>query len=150
FYAAGELAMEKPDTNQAITFYTKSYQFNEYDISYKNKAFLKLADIAYERKEYRKAFNFYDSLQSGDTTLENLEAIQNRRNSLSKIVDQYSIIEREDSLQMIAAMDPVKREAFVKKISKHLRKERGLKEEDNTAGTTDMITFDSKKETVTD
>jgi len=150
FYAAGELAMEKPDTNQAITFYTKSYQFNEYDISYKNKAFLKLADIAYERKEYRNAFNFYDSLQSGDTTLENLEAIQSRRNSLSKIVDQYSIIEREDSLQMVAAMDPVKREAFVKKISKHLRKERGLKEEDNTAGTTDMITFDSKKETVTD
>jgi hypothetical protein len=45
-------------------------------------------------------------LQSGDTTLENLEAIQSRRNSLSKIVDQYSIIEREDSLQMVAAMDP--------------------------------------------
>ena len=150
FYAAGELAMEKPDTTQAISFYTKSYQFNETNTSYKNKAFLQLADIAYNRKEYKKAFNFYDSLQSDDTTLINLEDIQNRRNSLSKIVDQISIIERQDSLQIVAAMDPAKRDAFVKKLSRHLRKERGLKEEDNSAGTTDMITFDSKKETVTD
>ncbi len=150
YYATGELAMEKPDTTQAIGFYTKSYQKNETNITYKNKAFLRLADIAYTRKEYKKAYSFYDSLQSGDTTLKNLEDIQSRRNSLSKIVDQLSIIEREDSLQNVAAMDPVKREAFVKKLSKRLRKERGLKEEDNSAGTTDMITFDSKKETVTD
>ena len=150
FYAAGELAMEKPDTAQAIDFYTKSYQFNENNIPYKNKAFLHLANIAYTRKEYKKAYNFYDSLQSGDTALTNLEDIQNRRNSLSKIIDQLSIIERQDSLQMIAAMDPAKREAFVKKLSRKLRKERGLKEEDTNAGTTDMITFDSKKETVTD
>ena len=150
FYAAGELAMEKPDTTQAINFYTKSYQLNENNIPYKNKAFLQLADIAYNRKEYKKAYNFYDSLQSGDTALTNLEVIQARRNSLSKIVDQLSIIERQDSLQMVAAMEPAKRDAFVKKLSKKLRKQRGLKEEDNAAGTTDMITFDSKKETVTD
>jgi tetratricopeptide (TPR) repeat protein len=150
FYAAGELALEKPDTAQAIDFYTKSFQRNESNIPYKNKAFLKLADIAYNRKEYKKSFIFYDSLQSGDTTLQNMETIQARRNSLSKIVDQLSIIEREDSLQRVAAMDPAKREAFVKKLARRLRKERGLKEEENNGGSTDLITFDSKKEAVTD
>ncbi len=39
-------------------------------------------------------------------------------------------------------MDAAAREAFVKKIAKKLRKERGLKEEDNSGASTDLISFD--------
>ncbi|MBL0359256.1 MAG: hypothetical protein IPP72_21385 [Chitinophagaceae bacterium] len=144
FYSAGELAMEKPDTNMAIGFYNKSIQYNENNVVYKNKAFLQLAEIAYDRKAYQESFRFYDSLQAGDTTLnETLEKIKDRRTALSKIVEKIIIIEREDSLQRIASMDPAARDIFVKKMSKKLRKERGLKEDDNSAGgLTDMISFD--------
>ncbi len=146
FYAAGELAMNKPDTSLAISFFTKSYRLNENSVSYKNKAFLQLGDIAYSRKEYKDAYSFYDSLQSGDTTLaDRLETIQARRNSLSKIVEKIFVIEKQDSLQRIAAMEPALRDAFIKKLSKRLRKERGLKEEDNSSsGTNELISFDSK------
>lgn len=147
FYSAAELAMEKPDSNLATELFNKSLKYNENNIPYKNKAFLQLAEIAYSRKQYVAAFSLYDSLQSGDTTLkETLEQIQERRNALSKVAAQIIIIEREDSLQRIAAMDPVAREAFVKKLSKKLRKERGLKEEDYNMGTTDQITFDKDKD----
>ncbi len=144
FYSAGELAMEKPDSNMAVGLYKKSIQYNENNIPYKNKAFLQLAEIAYSRKKYVEAFSMYDSLQSGDTTLkEELGKIQNRRNALSKIVSKVVVIEREDSLQRIAKMNPVEREAFVKKLSKKLRKEKGLKEESNDAGmATDLVSFD--------
>ncbi len=144
YFSAAQLAMEKPDTGTAIGLYNKSLQFNENNVSYKNKAFLQLADIAYNRKEYKEAFRMYDSLQSGDTTLNDiLEKIQARRTALSKIVEKIFIIEREDSLQRVAAMDPAGREAFVKKMSKKLRRERGLKADDsNTDGAADMITFD--------
>lgn len=146
FFSAGELAMQKPDTNQAVELYNKSIKYNENNIPYKNKAYLQLGEIAYSRKKYVEAFNMYDSLQSGDTTLKDqLEKIQARRNALSKIVEKVVVIEREDSLQRIAAMDPAAREAFVKKIAKKLRKEKGLKEED-TGGSTDMITFDKDKD----
>jgi len=146
FYSAAELAMEKPDTNMAVDLFSKSIKYNENNISYKNKAFLQLAEIAYSRKSYKEAFNMYDSLQSGDTSLkETLEKIQERRNALSKIADQITIIEREDSLQRIAAMDPVAREAFVKKLSKKLRKEKGIKEEDNGSGS-EPISFDKDKD----
>ncbi|MES2849129.1 MAG: tetratricopeptide repeat protein [Bacteroidota bacterium] len=142
FYSAGDLAMQKPDTSMAIDLFNKSLKFNENNITYKNKAFLQLAEIAYTRKKYVESFNMYDSLQSGDTTLKDqLDKIQARRNALSKIVEKIIVIEREDSLQRIAAMDVAAREAFVKKIAKKLRKERGLKEEDNSAST-DLITFD--------
>ena len=149
YLSAGDLALQKPDTNQAVSFYNKSLSYNETNIIYKNKAFLQLADIAYSRKEYKDAFRFYDSLQSGDTSLkETLDKIQNRRNALSKIVEKIIIIEREDSLQMVAAMEPAARTAFVKKISKKLRKAQGLKEEDNNASVTgtDLISFDKDKD----
>lgn len=146
FYAAGELAMQKPDTNAAVIFFNKSLKYNEQNTSYKNKTFLQLADIAYNRKQYKMAFAFYDSLQSGDTTLNNrLEEIHARRNSLSKIVAKIYIIEREDSLQALAAMTPAERSEYLKKMVKRLRKERGLKEEDtnNNGGT--AISFDNPK-----
>ena len=59
-----------------------------------------------------------------------LTEIQKRRNALAEIVEKINIIEREDSLQSIAAMSPADREAFLKKLSKKLTKERGIKDED--------------------
>jgi len=144
FYSAAELALQIPDSNTAILYFGKSLQFNESNTSYKNKAFLQLADLAYSRKQFKTAFAFYDSLQTGDSTLtDRLADIQARRNALVKIVEKIVIIEREDSLQAIAAMEPGAREAMLKKMVKRLRKESGLKEEDtNTGGA--MIGFDSR------
>lgn len=144
FYSAGELAMQKPDSNKAVELFNKSLKYNEANIPYKNKAWLQLAEIAYSRKKYVEAFSMYDSLQSGDTTLkETLDKIQARRNALSKIMAKAVVIEREDSLQRIARMEPAARDIFVKKLSRKLRKEKGLKEESSDNGTaTDMITFD--------
>jgi hypothetical protein len=152
FFASGDLAMLKPDTNQAVQFYNKSYQLNESNVTFKNKAFLKLADIAYQRKQYEQSFAFYDSLQSGDTSLaeETLAEIQTRRNSLSKIVEQIVIINKQDSVQAIARMNEPERTAFVKKLSKKLRKARGLKEEDNSGGNDVPITFSKDANAPTD
>ena len=145
FYSAGELAMQKPDTTEAITFFNKSLRNNENNAVFKNKALFQLADIAYNRKHYRDAFNYYDSLQSGDTTIKDkLAQIQARRNVLSKIAERITNIEREDSLQMIAAMSQVDRDAFIKKMVKKYRHDQGLNDVDNNSGST-AISFDSNK-----
>lgn len=143
FFSAGDIAMQKPDTNQAIVFFNKSIQYNQDNIVFKNKAFLQLAEIAYSRKEYENAFNNYDSLQSGDTSLQqSLTEIQARRNLLSKIVAKIKIINREDSLQKVAAMPIEAREVFVKKMAKRLSKAKGLKENDNeNSGGDQTISF---------
>lgn len=128
YFSAADLAMQKPDTAAATAFFKKSIHYNDQNISYKNKAFLNLAEIAYDQKDYKNAFAYYDSLQTGDTTLGDLTQIRERRNALAKIVEHIYIIEREDSLQAIAALSPADRDAFLKKLSKKLRKERGLKD----------------------
>jgi tetratricopeptide (TPR) repeat protein len=135
YYSAGQLLLQKPDTNNALINFNKSIKYNENNIPYKNKAYLQLGDIAYQRRQYQLAANMYDSLQVSDTTIaDKLVQIQTRRAALTKIVDFIANVEREDSLQRIAALLPADREAFVKKLVKKLRKESGLKEDPNNSG----------------
>jgi tetratricopeptide (TPR) repeat protein len=135
YYSAAILTLQKPDTNTAIILFDKSVKYNENNISYKNKAFLQLGDIAYKRKLYKLSAAMYDSLQLNDTTFtDKIAQIQTRRAALTKIVQVITNIEREDSLQRIAALTPAEREIVVKKLVKKMRKENGLKEDVNNTG----------------
>ncbi len=131
YFSAGEIAMLKPDTTSALSFYKSSTVYNQNNLSLKNKAFLNLAEINYNLKNYRQSFNFYDSLQAGDTSLKNFDDIQIRKSALAKIVRNLDIISREDSLQAIAAMSKTDRDNFIKKLSKKLKKDRGIKDDLN-------------------
>ena len=131
YYSAGELALEKPDTVAAEFLFKKSLNYNDINIPYKNRAYLQLADIAFNKKEYKKASAYYDSLQLNDDVLiDRVKEIENRKNALSKIVEKINIIEREDSLQHIAMLSPAERETFINALLKKLRKEKGLKDVD--------------------
>ncbi len=131
FFSAAQLAMIKPDTAAAVFLYKKSAFYNQENISFKNKAFLTLAEISYKQKKYKDAHAFYDSLQLADTSLGDITGIERRKNALALIVGNMNIIEREDSLQVIAAMAPADRNTFLKKLSKKLMKEKGIKESDS-------------------
>ncbi|MEP7165747.1 MAG: tetratricopeptide repeat protein [Ferruginibacter sp.] len=145
YYSIGQLSLQKPDTASGKTQFSKSLKYNTSNAGYKNKAFLQLADIAYNEKEYKKASAYYDSIQLEDPSVKAQAAkINERKSSLSNIVAQINIIEREDSLQKVAAMPAAERDALIKKILKKYWKENGIKEEDNSAGNT-LITFNNSK-----
>ncbi len=144
FFSAAQLALLKPDTAEAVALYKKSTLYNQDNVSYKNKAFLTLAEISYKQKKYKDAYNFYDSLQLGDTSLGDVQKIQQRKLALAAIVRQINIIEREDSLQNIAAMTPADRDAFLKKLSKRLTKESGAKEDYSNYGNAASSFYNSK------
>ncbi len=128
YYSAAKIALIKPDTSSAVVFLKKSTHYSTPDnIETKNKAFLALGDISYKQKNYQDAYAFYDSLQLSDTSLHNVADIQKRKAALAVIVSYLKVIEREDSLQAIAAMSPADREIFLKKLSKKLQKEYGSK-----------------------
>lgn len=148
YYSAGQMGLLRPDTANSKVYFTKSVKYNSGNIPYRNKAFLQLGDIAYNEKEYRKAAAYYDSLQIDDPSLKDEAArINARKNTLSNIVAEISIIEREDSLQKVAAMQPAERDALIRKILKKYRKENGLREEDNSGP---MLSFNNSKNEPTD
>jgi len=130
FYSAADLALLIPDTTAAISFFKKSNSLNQNNIEIKNQSFLALAQINYLQKNYKEAFAAYDSLDLNDTaTLGDISKIEEMKNALRQIVTHINIIEREDSLQMIASLSPEDRDAFLKKLSKSLKKERGIKDD---------------------
>ncbi len=142
YYSTGQLSLQKPDTINGVTYYRKSIYYNESNPLFKNKAYLQLGNLSYNDRKYRLASNYYDSLALPDSIMGNdVAGIEDRRLYLKNVVSQMDIIEREDSLQLIAAMLPAERDAYIKKLAKRYRKLNGQKEDDNFTGNT-IITFD--------
>ena len=149
YYSAGELALQKPDTAAAEFLFKKSLSYNELNAAYKNRAYLQLGDIAFNKKGYKKASGFYDSLQLNDVVLiDRVKEIEDRKNALTKIVEKINIIEREDSLQHIAMLSPNEQKAFINDLLKKLRKEKGLKEIDYNSASPSSVFDNSNQQSV--
>jgi tetratricopeptide (TPR) repeat protein len=146
YYSAGELALQKPDTAAAEFLFNKSISYNEIDNpAYKNRAYLQLAYIAFNKKDYKRASAFYDSLDiNNDVLIDRVKEISERRDALAKIVQRINIIEREDSLQHIAQMSEGERDAFLKDVLKKLRKANGLKDDVYTSSNPSSV-FDNNQ-----
>ncbi|MBC7933757.1 MAG: tetratricopeptide repeat protein [Rhizobacter sp.] len=149
YYSAAQISLQKPDTISSIGFLTKSLKYNTVNAEYRSNSFLDLANIAYNQQRFKDAYSFYDSLQV-DELKDSIAriALNERKQSLAKLVQHIDAVELQDSLQRIAAMPEAEREAYVKKILRNLRKEQGLKEEDASAGTAPITFANNKQEPV--
>ncbi len=149
YYSAAQLAMQHPDTANAINYLVKAAKYNDANIPYHNKTFFQLGNLAYSQGKFREAAAYYDSLQiTPEDNYIDKESLDERKLALSKIVKYITAVEREDSLQRIAAMAPGERDAYVKKLLRKLRKEKGLKEEDSNDGSAPIIFANNKQEPV--
>lgn len=134
YYMAAQMELERNNIAGALPLLLKSTQYTNNNPSQRNRAFLQLAELSFNRKEYRNAYNFYDSLRMDDVNLKDPQAITKRKEMLGRIATNMEIIERQDSLQRIASMPEEERKDFVKEMSKQLRKKQGLKAEDIAGG----------------
>ncbi len=134
YYAAGSMALQKPDSALAKELLLKSVSVHDpqalQNTSLRNKAWLMLADVAYGQKDYVFASNCYDSLIFSDPSLTaNALQLQMHQQILKELVTQIQVVRKEDSLQRIAAMPEKEMEDYLKSLAKKLRKQRGLKED---------------------
>ena len=135
YYTIAQIEMERNNLDQVQINLKKSTENNVDNLSLKNKAFLQMADIAFAQRKYKQARSLYDSLDLNDVVLEkDARDIAERKQILTKLITQLDIVERQDSLQKIAAMPEEERKDFVKKIVRQIRKEKGLKEEASSPG----------------
>ncbi len=144
YYMAAQMELERNNIDEAIALLTKSTKYSLNMISgLRNKAFLQLAELSFAKRKYREAYNFYDSLQLDDPALQNVDSIALKKQILARLAVNIEIIERQDSLQRIAALPEAERKAFIKKLVKQLRKEQGLKDE--AVGGTGTASFNQKE-----
>ena len=140
YYMAGQMQLEGNDTEEAIKLMLKSTKYISNNPSQRNKAFLQLAELSFERKEYRQAYNYYDSMRLDDPSLKNAEELRARKKMLGGLARNLEIIDRQDSLQRIAAMPEDERKDFVKKLVRQLRKSQGLKDDPTTQSSSPFAT----------
>ena len=130
YYMAAQMELERNNTDEALAFLLKSTKYSvNTNSSLRNKAFLQLAELSFAKRLYQQAYNFYDSLQLDDPALQNVDSIAAKKLILARLTVNMEIIERQDSMQRIAALPEDERKAFLKKLVKQLRKEQGLKDE---------------------
>jgi len=145
YYTIAQIEMERGNMDQALINLKKSTENSSVDnLSLKNKAFLQMADIAFEQRKYKQAKSLYDSVDINDVTLKNPNDIALRKQILIKLITQLDIVERQDSLQKIAAMPEEERKDFIKKLVRQIRKEKGLKE-DAAASPTILVPIGGQK-----
>ncbi len=131
YYAAAELELKRKNYAAAQELLIKSVKYSVSNPEQKQKSFLLLGDMNYDRKEYGYSFHYYDSIQT--PLLKDIDAqrVTERKPALKIISGNQDIISREDSLQKISMLPEEERTAFIKKILKQLRKEKGLKDAGN-------------------
>jgi tetratricopeptide (TPR) repeat protein len=140
YYMAAQMELERNNIDGALALLLKSTQYTNNNAAQRNKAFLQLAELSFSQKLYRQSYNFYDSLQLDDPSVKDPEGIMLRKEALGRIVLNLEILQRQDSLQRIAAMPEEERMDLVRKMVRQIRKAQGLKDESVISGGTTSLT----------
>lgn len=128
YYAAAELELKRKNYAAAQAHLLSSIKFNENNPEQRQKSFLLLGDLNYTRKAYSPSYRFYDSIQVALLKGPDQLRVTERKPALQVISENQDIVSKEDSLQKLAAMPLEERTAYIKKLLRQLRKEKGLKD----------------------
>ncbi len=138
YYALAELDMKENLVEPAIEKYKLSAQSSIDNFHQRSLSYLALGKIYYARPEYIPAQQYYDSCMLAiPDEFPKRESIQKLSLSLNLLAENLIMVQREDSLQAVAAMPEAEREALIKvKIEEAtaLEEERRRLEEEERLG----------------
>jgi hypothetical protein len=130
YYASAEMELERNDRKAARLYFQKCID-HALGLGYnRDRAFLKLGWIFMQDKSYVYAKYAYDSINTADPQIaDSLKILMDRKLALNQIVPQILTIQRQDSLQRIAAMTPEERDDYLKKQIRNYHKQQGIADE---------------------
>ncbi len=129
YYMAAQMQWQTGDRAATQELLMSSLQVPSNNPSQRNQAFVQLARLCLEQKQYRQAYNFYDSIKLDDPKLLNPDSIRQWKDALGILATQLEIIERQDSILRIVALPEEARKEFIRKLVKELRRKQGLKDD---------------------
>jgi len=145
YSAAAEMEQSRNNVQGAIALLVKSNEANSNDPALRNRNHLSIAELAFSIKQFELAKIHYDSINMDN--LPSPEAILEKKTIVGELAAYHSTVQREDSLQRIAAMPEKEREIYLNDLLKKLKKESGIpsKEDDSKgfSGTKNMLSDQS-------
>lgn len=124
YFALGNIFKAEGNKQVAVDNYIKSAAASSQNVYQRALSCLTLANIYFDEKNYKGAQSYYDSAMVViDDTYPNYQAISDRYNSLTRLTDNLYTVEREDSLQRIAALSEKERNDLISKWIQDAREE---------------------------
>ncbi len=138
YYALGNVYFREGDSEEALNQYKLSSILSVSNTQQKTTSCLTIADIYYERQNYEQADIYYDSAMVY-LTLEypGYNEITAKTKSLGVLVENLQIVEREDSLQMVANMPESERLALIDSLISRIEREEAQAREQEMAAMRD-------------
>ena len=116
-YALALIAEKEKDIPLCFTYLKNSVKTSKTNKTQKALSFLKMADLSYERLDYKPAQQYYDStIALVKNDFPNYDLINNKKKSLTELVRNLNTIANQDSLQLIAKMSPAARDAKIDQV----------------------------------
>ncbi|HEY8398448.1 MAG TPA: tetratricopeptide repeat protein, partial [Flavihumibacter sp.] len=123
YYTIGELEATHEAYDPAMGHLHKSIRYAGQNPQQKSQSYYLLGELAFMQKQYAPARQYYDSVITSHLPDTLAGQLAQRRDVLSKIVAQMEIIERQDSLQALAAMPEAERMDILRKKLRQMRKQ---------------------------
>ncbi len=122
YYALGDMYFREGNVEEALDHYKMSSEISSSNSQQKTSSCLTIAEIYYQQREYELAGRYYDSAKMYMTEESpGYESIIQKTSSLSSLVQNLQVIQREDSLQRLARMDQASRFAVIDNIIARLQ-----------------------------
>jgi tetratricopeptide (TPR) repeat protein len=117
YFAMGNMSMKEKNETEALEFYRKSANANSSNQNQKGRSYLALASHYYDKSDYIKAGEYYDSaVYFLDQKYPGYKALEIKSQSLNVLVSQLTVINTQDSLQRVAMMTGPERDALISSI----------------------------------
>lgn len=135
YYALGNIAYNEMRDDDALWYFKQSIANSTTNNNQKSISYLAVADIYFEKPDYRNAQLYYDSAMI-DLPREypNYQEIRRKSENLNDLVNCIETIHREDSLQKLALMSEDERNRMIdKKIQEVIAEEQAEKKRESQA-----------------
>lgn len=116
-YALGNISMKEGRRLEAVEYYRKSVKASSVNQNQKGRSYLALATHYYEKPDYISAGRYYDSaVYFMNQKHPDYLALKTMADNLGSLTEQLITIQTQDSLRMVAAMSPARRNELINGI----------------------------------
>ncbi len=130
YLALATVAMKEGRKEEAIDYYQKALQTKGSDNNIKAEAYLALANMSYEERQYETAGAYFDSTMTNlSPKHEKYPEIAVKAKSLSTLGKKIKTVEREDSLQRMSRMPEDERNELIDRTIAYVKQQEALKKQ---------------------
>ena len=130
YYMAGQMELARNNLPAAQMHFMKAALHSKSgNAGNFSQGYLQLADVMFRQRKFAQAASFYDSVRTDNLSPEEATRIAQRKEMLGRFMVPYMVVQRQDSLQRIAAMPEEERADYIRKLLRQMRRLQGLSEE---------------------